>query len=130
MSAFNGCDTGIYLKFRTSGKVFNLRCFDAKTKTLVMLIRELLYADDAVFVAHSVEDMQLIMDRFSFACTAIGLTISLKKMKAMFTPAPGETYNEPNMLLLYILGALCLETDIWMLKYTCAFKKHLLPLES
>ena len=33
MSAFNDYDTGIYLKFRTSGKVFNLRRFDAKTKT-------------------------------------------------------------------------------------------------
>ena len=67
MFAFNDCDTGIYLRFRTSGKVFNLRCLDAKTKTFETLIRELLYADDAVFIAHSVEDMQLIMDCFSFA---------------------------------------------------------------
>ena len=56
-----------------------------------MLIRELLHADDAVLIAHSVEDMQLIMDRFSFACSAFGLTIRLKKTKAIFTLAPGES---------------------------------------
>ena len=43
--------------------------------------------------------MQLIMDRFSFACTAFGLTISLKRTKAMFTSAPGEPYNEPKIVI-------------------------------
>ena len=55
--------------------------------------------DDAVFIAHSVEHMQLIMDCFSFAGTAFRLTISLKKTKVMFTPAPGEPYNEPNIVI-------------------------------
>ena len=65
MFAFNSCGTGIYLTFRTSGKVFKLRRVDAKTKTFELLIRELLYANDAVSIAHGVEDMQIIMDRFS-----------------------------------------------------------------
>ena len=39
------------------------------------------------------------MDRFSFACAAFGLTISLKKTKTMLTPAPGEPYNEPNIVI-------------------------------
>ena len=72
--------------------------------------------------------MQLIMDRLSFACTAFGLTMNLKKTKAMFTPAPGEPYNEPNIVIndtrldvvdtvVYSgIGSLCLETDLWMLK--------------
>ena len=51
MFAFNDCDTDIYLRFRTSLKVFNLRRFDAKTKSFEMLIHELLYADDAPFIA-------------------------------------------------------------------------------
>ena len=38
------------------------------------------------------------MDRLSFACIAFGHTISLKKTKAMFTPAPGEPYNEPDIV--------------------------------
>ena len=75
----NDCDTSVYLRFRTSGKVYNLRRFDAKTNNFETLIRELLYTDDAVFVAHmhSIEDMQLII----FTCTAFGLTISLKRRK-------------------------------------------------
>ena len=32
-------------------------------------------------------------------CTAFGLTISLKKTKAMFTPAPGVPYNELNIVI-------------------------------
>ena len=95
--AFQDCDNGILLKFRTTGKVFNLRRFNAKTKTFETLVRELLYADDADFLAHSEEDMQYIMDRFSHACTVFGLRISLKKTKVMFTPAPGEPYIEPNI---------------------------------
>ena len=74
-----------------------------KQKPLIMLIRELTvryyYADDTVFVAHSVEDMQLIMNHFSFACTVFGLTIRLKKTKKVSTPEPGELCNEPNIVI-------------------------------
>ena len=63
------------------------------------LIRELLYADDADFVAHSEEEMQFIMDRFSASCTAFGLTISIKKTKVMFTPPPGTAYIEPSIFV-------------------------------
>ena len=63
------------------------------------MIRELLYADDADFLAHTEVDIQHIMDRFSASCTAFGLTISLTKTKTMFTPAPGEPYTEPNILV-------------------------------
>ena len=99
--AFGDCDKGVYLRFRTSGKVFNLRRFNTKSKNFQSLIRELLYADDADFVAHTEEDMQEIMDLFSSACTAFGLTISIKKTKVMFTPAPGAPYVEPN---IYVNG--------------------------
>ena len=43
--------------------------------------------------------MQRMMDLFSRACTALGLTISLDKTKAMFSPAPGEEYVEPNIFI-------------------------------
>ena len=62
--AFKDCDQGILLRFRTSGKVFNLRRFHTKSKTFEVLVRELLYADDADFLA-----------RFSQACIAFGLKI-------------------------------------------------------
>lgn len=97
LHAFKNCETGVFLRFRTTGSVFDLRRLKAKTKTFTALIRELLYADDADFVAHSEKDMQEIMDRFSSACTAFGLTISIKKTKVMFTPPPGTAYVEPSI---------------------------------
>ena len=99
--AFQDCDVGVYFRFRTSGKVFNLRRFQAKTLVHESLVRELLYADDADLVAHSAEEMQIVMDRFADACTRFGLTISLDKTKVMCTPAPGDTSEEPD---IYVYG--------------------------
>ena len=48
-------------------------------------------------VSHSERDMQDIMNCFSTACEAFGLTISIKKTKVMFTPAPGAPYIESNI---------------------------------
>ena len=97
--AFHDYEKGVLIRFRTSGNVFNLRRMNAKTLVSEMLVRELLYADDADLVAHSAEDMQEIMDRFANACTKFGLTISLEKTKVMFTPAPGHPYAEPDILV-------------------------------
>ena len=104
------------------------------------LFEKLLHADDAIFISHNVEDMELIMGRFSSACTAFWLTKSLKRIKTMFTPAPGESYNKPNIVIngnrldvvdtFAYLRDICLETDLWILKYNCKFKKHLLPLKN
>ena len=95
--AFQDCDTGVFIRFRTSGKVFNLRRFNTKLKTFQSLVRELLFADDADLVANTAEDMQLIMDIFSRACLVFGLTINLKKTKVMYTPPIGQAYVEPNI---------------------------------
>ena len=87
--AFKDCGKGAFLRFRTTGKIFNLRRFNTKSQTFGGLVRELLYDDDADFVSHSERDMQDIMNCFSTACDAFGLTISIKKTKVMFTPAAG-----------------------------------------
>ena len=81
--ACQDCDIGVFIRFRTSGKVFNLRRFNIKSKTFHSLVRELLFTNDADLVANTEEDMQLIMDFFSRACLAFGLTINLKKTKTM-----------------------------------------------
>ena len=89
---------GAFLCFRTTSKVFNLRRFNTKSQTFGGLVRELLYADDdADFVSHSERNIQVIMNCFSTACDAFGLTICIKKTKVMFTPAPGAPYIEPNI---------------------------------
>ena len=77
--AFEKCHEEIYIQYRTAGKLFNLRRPSAKSAVSQTMLRELLYADDWDIVAHSEEDMQHIMDVFSEACTALGLTFSLKK---------------------------------------------------
>ena len=43
---------------RSTGGLFNLSRLRAKTKTKRVLIRELLYADDAALVAHSEAHLQ------------------------------------------------------------------------
>ena len=50
--AFKNCYQDFPLRFRISGKVLNVRRFNTKSEIFVELIRELLYADDAVFLAH------------------------------------------------------------------------------
>ena len=95
--AFQDCDIGVFIRFRTSGKVFNLRRFNTRSENLESLVRELLFADDADLVAHTEEDMQLIMNIFSRACLAFGLNINLKKTKVMYTPPVGQVYVEPKI---------------------------------
>lgn len=90
---------GVYIRYRTSGKLFKLNRFAAKTLISMSVIRDLLYADDCDLVTHSEADMQKMMDLFATACTALGLTISLEKTKVMYTPAPGKEYVEPKILV-------------------------------
>ena len=95
--AFYENPDGISISYRTSGKVFNLKRFLAKTKVSFSLMRELLYADDCDIVTHSEAEMQRFMDRFSYACKAFGFEISLKKTVLMHDPAPGQPYVEPSI---------------------------------
>ena len=92
---FRDCNQGIYIRYKSSGKLFNIRRFAAKTKVLLALVRDFLYADDCDLVGHTESDMQCFMDRPSEACRAFGLTISLDKTVVMFQPAPGTEYVEP-----------------------------------
>ena len=95
--AFQDCDIGVHICFGTSSKVFNLSCFNNKSRTFQSLVRELRFADDAGLVAHTEEGMQLIMDIFSRAYLTFGLTINLKKTKVKYTPPIGQVYVKPNI---------------------------------
>ena len=77
--AFSQSDDGVYLHTRSDGNLFNLARLRAKTKVRKVLIRELLFADDAALTAHTEEALQRLISRFSSACGEFGLTISLKK---------------------------------------------------
>ena len=74
--AFKDCSKGVYIHTRANGKLFNIKRLRAKTKVTEVLIRELLFADDAALTS------QLVC-RLSHACKEFGLTISLKKTNVM-----------------------------------------------
>ena len=57
MIAFKGNTKEIYLRYRTDGKLFNIRRLLADTKVFIALVRELLYADDCNLVAHTEQDL-------------------------------------------------------------------------
>ncbi len=95
LEAFRDMDKGVYLQFRTDGGLFNLRRLKARTKVMEMLIRDLLFADDCALVAHTLEDIQSMMDCFAAAARRFGLTISIKKTESMYQPAPGKSYVDP-----------------------------------
>ena len=81
--AFDSSTEGVYLHTRSDGGLYNLSRLKAKTKVTNMVIRDLLFADDAALVAHTEEELQSMMDKISSACTAFGLTISIKKTNIM-----------------------------------------------
>ena len=80
-------EPGNNIRYRSRGKLFNLRCLEDVTK-----VKE---ADDCTLNAGDEQEMQLQMDRVSSACDNFGLTISTKKTKVMFQPAPANQYHEP-----------------------------------
>ena len=93
--AFYENSDGIYIRYRTSGSVFNVRRLLSQRKVSSSLVRELLYADDCVIVAHSKDELQCFMKHFVSACNSFGLKINLKKTIVMYDPAPGSLYIEP-----------------------------------
>ena len=88
---------GIYIRFRSDGSLFNLRRLLAHTKTTEQLITELLFADDCALLAHTEAALQNLVDHFSEASKAFGLTISLKKTEVLFQPAPSQNYTPPHI---------------------------------
>ena len=93
--AFYENSDGIYIRYRTSGCVFNVRRLLSQTKVSSSLVRELLYADDCAIIAHSEDELQCFMNHFVSACDSFCLKINLKKTVVMYDPAPGSPYIEP-----------------------------------
>ena len=61
------------------GSLFNLARLKSKTLVRKVLVRELLFADDAALVSHTEEGLQCLLSKFADACKEFGLTISIKK---------------------------------------------------
>ena len=91
-NAFRDRDAGVFIRFRTTGKVFSFALFYAISRNLQTLVREPLCTDDTDFIAHTEEDIHEIMKLLSDVCTAFGLKINLKKTKVILIPPPGHQY--------------------------------------
>jgi hypothetical protein len=84
--AFEGVGEGIYIQTRPDADLFNVAQFRAKTKTTQSLVREMLFADDSAIVAHNVEDMQRLVDKFAHVASLFSLKINLKKTECLYQP--------------------------------------------
>ncbi len=70
---------GVFIRTRSDGNLFNLARLRANTKVRRVLIREMMFADDAALTAHTEDALQHLISSFARACDEFGLTISLKK---------------------------------------------------
>ena len=75
--ALSESEEGIYLHPRSDGSLFNLARLRAKTKVRKVLVREMLFADDAAITAHTLQEL---INCFAHACSQFGLTISIKRL--------------------------------------------------
>ena len=81
--AFKGNEQDVYIHTRSDGGLFNLLRLRAKTKVRNVLIRVMLYADDAALTAHTEAGLHDLINCFSDACNEFGLTISIKKTNVL-----------------------------------------------
>ena len=92
--AFSEKPDVIYIIYRTSCKVYNIRRLSAHKKVSFSPVRELLYVDDFDIVTHSEDEMQRIINRFALACKSFDLEINLKNTFIMYDPVSGFPHIE------------------------------------
>ena len=70
--AFRHSDEGVHLVHtRNEGKLFNLTRLKAKAKVRTVLIKEMLFADDAALTSHTEEGLQQLISKFANACNEL-----------------------------------------------------------
>lgn len=92
-------DDAVYIRYRLDGCLFNLRRLKSHTKTSELLVRELLFADDAALIAHSEAALQRLTTCFEASAQLFGLEVSLKKTEVLYQPAPRDEYHPPSIMI-------------------------------
>ena len=87
---FRNCNRGAMIRFRSNGGIFNLQRLKARTKVSLLLLPELLFADDCALIAHSEDEVQSILNDLATVVSRKGLTISITKAKVMLQPRLGS----------------------------------------
>ena len=95
LQTFGKAEEGKYTCIHELTKNVQPLSFESKDKSKNSIIRGIMFADNAAVAAHIISHLQSLMYRFASACTAFGLTISLKKTKflAQVTISPKTTIN-------------------------------------
>ena len=111
--AFRNCSSGVLIRFRSDSGIFNLQRLTARTKVSLLLLWELLFADDCALTAdtedcaliahtedcaltaHTEDELQSILNDFPRAASRYGLTISITKTEVMLQPKPGSSSHDP-----------------------------------
>jgi hypothetical protein len=96
-NAFRGISNGVHIQTRPGADLFKISLFKAKSRCKLVTIREMMFADDTAFVAHSLEDIQSIITAFSRVSTNFGLRINLKKTEVLYQSISGTvtSVSEP-----------------------------------
>ena len=91
--AFKNCNSDAITRFRSDGGIFNLQRLKAKVSLL--LLRELLFADDCALIAKTEGELQSILNDFARAASRYGRTISKTKTEVMLQPKVGSSPRHP-----------------------------------
>jgi len=87
--AFGGMDEDVYIQSRQDADLFNaahLKARTKRTKSIVFLVRELLFSDNSALLAHLSEAIQRIVTAFSEASKRFGLKINIKTTEVLYQP--------------------------------------------
>jgi len=84
--AFGGMDEDVYIQSRQDADLFNAAHLKARTKSIVFLVRELLFSDNSALLAHLSEAIQRIVTAFSKASKRLGLKINIKTTEVLYQP--------------------------------------------
>ena len=80
---FKDCSEGVYIHTRAVRMLFNNTPLRAKTKVTHVLIREMLFADNAAFTFYTEDGLRQLVSSLSHDCKEFDLTISIKKTNVM-----------------------------------------------
>ena len=84
MHAFSDSPSGVSIRFRSNGSLFNLARLRSQSKYMTTLLHEFQYADDcAPLIADSEEALHDSIDSFADAASSFGLTINCKETEVM-----------------------------------------------
>ena len=83
MHAFSDSPSGVSIRFRSNGSLFNVARLRSQSKCMTTLLHEFQYADDCALIAEPGKALQDSIDSFADAASSFGLTINFKKTEVM-----------------------------------------------